>query len=93
MNEFEKQLFKKGYIRLQQGSYMIWISKRWHEMFVRRGLVRKNFYGQWCAVKDSIPEYGRWCDLYDKLCHDRDFPKSNPFLTESEIIEIRQTII
>lgn len=92
MNPFEIELFKKGYVKLQLGSYYIWISKRWHEMFVRRGLVAKNFYGQWCCVKDNFTEYDRWCVLYDKLCHDRDFPKSLPFLTENEILEIRATV-
>lgn len=93
MNEFEKQLFTKGYIKLQLGSYYQWISKRWHEMFVRRGLVHKNFYGQYSCNRDTLDEYIRWCELYEKLCHDRDFPKSSPFLNAAEIEEIRQVVV
>lgn len=93
MNPFEQELFAKGYIKLQPGSYRIWISKRWHEMFVRRGLVRKNYYKQYCPLMETLQEFCRWDDLYDKLCHDRDFPKSRPFLTENEIVEIRREVI
>lgn len=93
MNEFEKQLFTKGYIKLQLGSYRTWMSKRWHEMFIRRGLVRKNFYGQYSPQADNVAEFCKWLDRYDKLQHDRDFPKSYKQLTESEIIEIRATVI
>lgn len=93
MNPFEESLFKKGYVKLQLGSYRIWMGKKWHEMFVRRGLVRKNFFGQFTINKDSLEEFCRWLTLYDKLEHDRDYPKSNKFLTEEEIIEIRAVVV
>lgn len=93
MNEFENDLFKKGYVKLQLGSYRIWMGKKWHEMFVRRGLVKKNFFGQYSPQKDSLQEFCRWLTLYDKLEHDRDYPKSNPFLTGEEIIEIRAVVV
>lgn len=92
MSQFTKDMIKKGYVKLQAGSYRIWISKRWHEMFVRRGLVHRNFYGQFSPYKDSLAEFGKWLDLYDKLCHDRDYPRSNPFLSTEEVIEIRQVV-
>lgn len=92
MNPFETELFKKGYVKLQHGSYYVWISKRWHEMFVRRGLVKKNFYGQYCCVKENFSEYDKWCVLYEKTCHDRDFPKSYKQLTEGDTLEIRQYV-
>lgn len=92
MNPLEESLFKKGYCKLQHGSYYVWISKRWHEMFVRRGLVRKNFYGQFVGNRDTIQELIRWLDLYTKVEHDRDFPKSPPQLKEEERVEIRQTV-
>lgn len=93
MNPFEEELFKKGYCKLRLGSYRIWISKRWHEMFVRRGLVRKNFYGQYCPNTLTLQEFIRWSVLYDKVQHDRDYPKSNPLLTPQELEMIRIQII
>lgn len=93
MNQFEQSLFKKGYCRLQPGSYRIWISKRWHGMFVRRGLVRKNFYGQYSPHRETLGEFCRWLELYDKLCHDKDFPKSKRQINPAEMDEIRLQII
>lgn len=89
MNEFEIYLFNKGYCKLVQGSYRTWISKRWHEMFVRRGLVTKNFDQQYSPYKDTLPEFLKWLAFYDKSQHDREFPRSKRFLTEEELIEIR----
>ncbi len=93
MNEFEKQLFAKGYIKLQQGSYRIWVSKKWHDMFVRRGLVRKTFDGQYSPNTGSFSEFIKWLDLYDKMQHDREYPKSYKKLSESEILEIRREVV
>lgn len=93
MNEYEKQLFTRGYIKLQPGSYRIWVGKKWHEMFVRRGLVRKNLYKQYVANTHSLSVFIRWLDLYDKTQHDRDFPKSYKQLTEEELLEIRREVI
>lgn len=92
MKPFELDLFKRGYIKLQPGSYNIWISKKWHEMFVRTGLVVKNFYGQYVPYKKTLQEFMKWSEFYDKVMHDREFPKSKPFLTEEERIEIRARI-
>ncbi len=92
MDKFTEHMIKKGWVKLQPGSYRTWMSKRWHEMFERRGLVRKNLYQQFVANTGSLPEFIKWLDLYDKAQHDRDFPKSNKFLTEEESREIRQMI-
>ena len=92
MEPFTESMIKKGYVKLAMGSYRIWVSKKWHEMFVRRGLVRKNFYGQFCPNTGSLPEFIRWLSLYDKLIHDRDYPRSNPMLTPEELVEIRQVV-
>jgi hypothetical protein len=89
MNPFEQSLFQKGYCKLQQGSYHIWISKRWHEMFIRRGLVRKNFYGQFVPNRETLSIFIEWMDLYRKAEHDRDWPKSYKQLTPEEIEKIR----
>lgn len=92
MNEFTQSMFKKGYVKLQAGSYRIWLSKRWHEMFVRRGLVHKNLYGQFNPNTGTLTEFSRWLELYDKLCHDRDYPRSYRQLNSAEIDEIRQVV-
>lgn len=93
MNELEKRLFAKGYIKLQLGSYRVWISKKWHEMFVRRGLVRKNFYGQFMSNTATLAEFCKWLELYDKACHDRDYPKSEKMVNPAEMEEIRLQVI
>ena len=92
MNPFESELFSKGYIKLPLGSYALWISKKWHMMFVRRGLVIKNFYNQYIIVGENLSVYLKWIRLYDKTQHDRDFPKSKRFLTEAEGLEIRREV-
>ncbi len=92
MNEFTEFMIKKGWVKLQPGSYRTWMSKRWHEMFERRGLVRKNFYQQFVPNTGSLPEFIKWLELYDKAQHDRDYPKSYKQLTEEESREIRQMI-
>lgn len=92
MNPLQAELFKKGYCKLQQGSYHLWISKKWHEMFVGRGLVRKNLYGQYVPNRETLREFIIWMDLYSKVEHDRDFPKSYPQLTETEKGMIRLQI-
>lgn len=92
MNPFQQELFKKGYIKLQPGSYRIWISKRWHEFFVRRGLVRKNFYKQYCPNTATLKVFITWLLLYDKAQHDRDYPKSNSQLLPEELERIRLEI-
>lgn len=93
MNTYEKQLLDKGYIKLELGSYRKWISLKWHRMFIRRGLVRKNFYKQYSPVLERLDEFCKWDTLYDKIQHDRDFPKSIRLITEEEMREIRQTIV
>ncbi len=93
MNEFEKRLFSKGYIKLQPGSYRIWVSSKWHEMFKRRRLVAKNFYNQYCPNMNTLEEFIKWLDIYIKVEHDRDFPKSNPWLQEEELRNIRREIV
>ncbi len=85
-------MIKKGWVKLQPGSYRIWMSKRWHEMFVRRGLVRKNLYQQFIPNTGNLLEFMKWLELYDKAQHDRDFPRSYKQLTETEVLEIRQEI-
>lgn len=92
MNPFETELFKKGYVKLQMGSYRTWISKRWHEFFVRRGLVHKNFYKQWCPDTETLPIFIRWLKLYDKAEHDRDYPRSNPLLKKEELEMIQREV-
>ena len=92
MNEYEKQLFEKGYVKLQLGSYRMWISKRWHEFFCYQGFVRKNFYGQFVSNTKSLKEFIRWLELYDKAMHDRDYPKSYSQLSEEERALIKQTL-
>lgn len=93
MNEFEQSLFAKGYVHLPMGSYYQWISKRWHEMFVRRGLVQRNFYGQYTPNRATLSVFSEWVELYDKTMHDKDFPKSNAFLTLGELEKIRLEVI
>lgn len=93
MNEYQKQLFTKGYIKLQPGSYRIWISSRWHDMFKRRGLVHKNLYSQYVPDIYSLPEFISWLVLYDKAQHDRDFPHSYKLLTEEELMQIRREVV
>ncbi len=93
MEELQKELFSKGYIKLQQGSYRIWVSKRWHEMFSRRRLVNKNLYKQYVANRETLSEFIKWLDLYDKAEHDKSFPKSEKQLTEEELVEIRREIL
>ncbi len=93
MNEFTQHMISKGWVKLQLGSYRVWMRKKWHEMFVCRGLVRKNFYQQFVPNTLTLSEFSRWLSLYDKTQHDHEFPKSKPFLTPDEITEIRQIII
>ena len=93
MSELQTQLFNKGYIKLQPGSYRIWISKRWHEMFSSRRLVNKNLYKQYIPNRETLPEFIKWLELYDKAEHDRDFPLQEKWLSEEELIEIRREIL
>lgn len=93
MNPFEIELFHKGYIKLQPGSYRIWMSKKWHEMFVRRGFVKKNFYKQYVGNMDTLSYFIIWLTLYDKAQHDRDFPRSSPFLKKEELEMIQREIV
>jgi hypothetical protein len=92
MDELQQYLFARGYIRLQPGSYHTWISGKWHAMFVRRGLVNKNFYKQYVPNTQSLSEFIKWLVLYDKAQHDRDYPQSYKQLTEAESIEIRREV-
>ncbi len=93
MNPFETELFSKGYIRLVAGSYRTWVSKKWHEMFVRRGLVHKNFYKQYITDRVALTEFIRWLELYDKAQHDRDWPRSYPQLTKDELTMIQREVV
>ena len=92
MSDFDSYMFTKGYVRLQPGSYHVWVSKKWHEMFVRRGFVKKNFYKQYCPNMDTIKEFITWLTLYDKSLHDRDFPRSNPLLKKEELEMIQREV-
>lgn len=92
MNEYQTLLFKKGYVLLTLGSYRRWMSKRWHEMFVRQGWVRKNLYGQYNPNTETLPQFCEWLSLYDKAMHDRDYPRSFPQLSADETIKIKTNI-
>lgn len=92
-SEFNTHLAKKGYVKLPLNSYRTCISGKWHAMFVRRGLVQKNFYGQYSPNTATLQEFIKWLELYDKTQHDRDFPNSYKQLTPQEIIEIRAAVV
>lgn len=62
-------------------------------MFVRRGLVRKNIYKQYVPNMETLKVFIEWMVLYDKVMHDKDFPKSNPFLTPGDREKIRFEIV
>lgn len=92
-SEFDTSMFAKGYVKLPSGSYRLWISKKWHEMFVRRGLVSRNFYGQFNPDTISLREFIIWLKLYDASCHDRNFPNSKPQLKIEQLAMIRKEVI
>lgn len=92
MNEFEKFLQERGYIKLELGSYYRWISVKWHRMFIRNGLVKLNFYNQYSPTKEKLLEFSKMSNLYDRVQHDRDYPKSMPQVTKEEKEQIKRII-
>lgn len=71
-----QDLFARGYVRLELGSYRGWVLKNWHEYFVNQRWIKRNAYGQYVPYLDTIKVFGEMLAFYDEFMDARDFKRT-----------------
>ena len=72
VDEIKKELFNKGCIDLGIGSYARWIHKNWHEVFLKKGLIKKTYDGLYVPRMMVFEQYCEWIGLYTDFIKSRE---------------------
>lgn len=87
VEEAKKRLAEWDYVTLELGSYKRFIYRRWHEYFVKNGLVKQSYTGQFTIT--NAQRFCEWIQLYDDWMNAREFPQSYT-LTPEQAKKIRE---